>query len=71
MSSGRIIKHSFSEEQAVAILEYEALVNDQAFSLLDDLEQKIEVFRFKLIGEDKEIFDLQIWRLEIISFRIK
>lgn len=67
--SGKIIRHSFSEYQIQVLKEYEDLVNNQAFSLLDEIEDKIASFGFKLKGVDFIIDDLQIWNMKDISFR--
>ena len=68
---GKITRNSFSEYQKQIFKEYEDLVNNQVFALLDDLENKIASFGFKLKGEDFKIFDLQIWEMKKFSFRKK
>lgn len=68
--SGEIISHSFSETQIKILMEYENLVNNQVFSLLDHREEKIESWGLKLKEENRRIFDVQIWNLKEISFRI-
>lgn len=69
--SGTIIKHNFSDEQIKLFKEYENLVNNQVLSLLDEIENKIESFGFKLNEDMIAIFDLQIWNLKELSFRKK
>ena len=69
--SGYIIQQSFTNEQIESFKEYEYLVNNQSLSLLDIIESKIESFGFKLKDESNSIFDLQIWDMKDLSFRIK
>ncbi len=69
--SGEIIKNLFSANQIKAFKEYEDLVNNQVFSSLDKLEEKIVSFGFKLKGERSKVYDLQIWDLKRISFKKK
>lgn len=67
--SGYIVNQSFTDDQINSIKEYEELVNNQAFSLLDKIESRIESFGFKLKNEETTIFDLQIWNMKDFSFR--
>jgi hypothetical protein len=54
--------------------EYESIVNEQLFSLLDRIQEKIEVDSYTVIFNDdkhQEIYDLQIWPSHrSISFKI-
>lgn len=69
--TGKIICDSFSEYQIKIFKEFEDLVNNQVFSLLDEVVNKIASFGFKLKGKDFQIFDLQIWEMKEFSFRKK
>lgn len=69
--TGQILGHDFTHEQIQVFTEYENLINEQVISLTDELEEKISAFEFKIKEEDWEIYDLQIWELSNISFRIK
>ncbi|MFK7904217.1 MAG: hypothetical protein AB8B69_03785 [Chitinophagales bacterium] len=68
---GSIIQHSFTKEQIAVFEEYCEIVDNQIFSLLDKMEEQIESFGFKIKSEKREIFDVQVWNLQSISFRFK
>jgi len=67
--SGHIVTQKFTGEQIELFKEYENIVNNQALSILDEVENKIESFGFKLKNESLCIFDLQIWNMNKLSFR--
>lgn len=68
---GSIINHSFTNEQVAIFEEFCEVINDQIFSVLDEIEDRIESFGFKIRYEKRKIFDLQIYNLKTISFCFK
>ena len=69
--SGKIMKHSFTKAQIDTIIEHEEMINNQVFSLSDEMENKINSLEFSLRDSHQKIYDLQIWNLKEISFRIE
>jgi len=68
--SGRMLKQSFSIEQENQFKEFEELVNEQVFSLLDEIIEKIDANGYRIKNKDWEIYDIQIFENQI-SLRIK
>ena len=69
--TGIIKQENFTQEQKLLFNEFEQTVNEHAFSLLDDIEAKIEGLGFKIKNEDASIYDLQVWSLNNLSYRVK
>ena len=62
--TGQIDLHSLSTSLRQTFEEYEEIVNDQMFSLLDEIEEQINALRLKVIfneGDEAGIEDLQIY----------
>lgn len=61
---GKIILRDFPNELDVLLQEQEELVNDQVFSLLDDIEIKIASYQLlyenELVISDLQVFDDQV-----------
>lgn len=66
---GEIIIHTFTKNQMQTFKEFEELVNDQVFSLLDEVEEKIDSFGFKWKEKNSSIVDFQIYNMKTFSFR--
>lgn len=56
----KILEDHFPEELKLLIQEYIELANDQCFSLLDPIEEQINLFEMKLVEKDEFINDIWI-----------
>ncbi|MGK0388543.1 MAG: hypothetical protein ACI94Y_001273 [Maribacter sp.] len=65
-----ILREKFNNQQKKDFKEFENLVNDQVFSLLDSIVEKIESHNFKIRERNWKIYDIQIFVEQNISFRI-
>jgi hypothetical protein len=71
---GRINLSSMPAEFRRLFEEYEAIVNTQTFSLLDEIEEQIETFHLKVVFEDGHeaaLADVQIYpSTNKVSFQV-
>lgn len=68
---GKIEFLDFPEGLRNLCQEYEGLVNDLVFSLLDELEQKIDEFGLRLASCEEQIYEFQLMNGDDIAFKLK
>ncbi len=69
---GVIVSHSFHTELIQKITEFEDLVNSFVIGeLLDEVTDQLDAYNWEVAGKGWTIYNLQVFELKHISFRIK
>lgn len=68
--TGQLIESDFNTLQLDTLKEFEDCVNNQVFSILDDLAARIDTFGFFMADENTRIYDFQLFG-DQVSFSIE
>jgi hypothetical protein len=73
MVRGTILDHQFTPDMIRMFEAFQEMVEHQMFGYLDQFEQHLAALNLKVLIEDEPISieDLQVYDLNVISFRLK